>query len=1167
MNRVLRTAVCLIAIAIPNLFGQSDNAQVSGFVRDASRSGVPSAVVALKNEGTGLERRTVANESGYYVIPNVPPGMYTISVEAKGFKTFQKTGNKLDPNMAATINADLEVGAVTETVNVVASAATVQSETATVGKLIESKQIQFMQLNGRNPIFLAALNPGVRSDSSLARFGFGLDSGGFNINGGRTQDVLITYDGAVGIRTRANGTSVGTADADAVQEVQVLTANYNAEYGRSSGGQIRVVTKSGTRAFHGDFYEYFRNSALNANTWTRNHGTPVQASGPDPFRYNQFGYQLNGPIYIPKVFNKDRNRFFFLWGQEWVRQRQGQTVTNAVPSLGMRNGDFSELLNATNQLYGRRIVINDPTTGQPFPNNVIPQNRLSTNGVAFLRAYPEPVAGFAQGKNNYIASRPTLTDQRKDTVSIDVNPTDKHQVRFRHQNFAFVDTSAFRADTDRAPQIIDRPNKTVSLNWVYMMSPTLINEFLATTSVDRVYIAVDTRGGRYQRSAYGINYPYIFPDRKEIFDKIPTIKLSNFTDLDGGPYPSQSTGPIYDFSNNITKIHGNHTFKAGFLFERSGQNDFDQINVQGVPGGTNNQNGQFIFDDSRTGGATTGLAAANAALGLFTTYAEIGVRSYTPYRGQMYEWFVQDSWKATSKLRLELGLRHSIIQPYESLWRNMDVFDPNFYDPSKAAPMDPRTGYVLTGDLQSRYNGIVIPGSGFTDAAKGRIPIADTGQFDFLFRDVGKRYSKTHYKDFQPRVGVAYSVTPKMVVRAGAGRFMTRPGVSDSVFLGGNPPFQPMVSISNGVADNPGGGSNNNFPLSLTSQDPVFPNPTAYAWNAMVERELASSTVLSVGYVGRRGLHLPRERNINQLQPGTLQANPGVNPDFLRPYKGFGVIRVTNNEANSNYNGLQVNLTRRFSQGLSFGVAYTLSKSSDDGSNPRDIIPNAFDARPLWGPSAYDTRNVLVVNWIYELPVFRNPATVAGKVLGGWQVTGVTQFQSGTPFTVGTNEDVAGVGGVGRLDGNHTDGSKRDMQIWNINGDPVLPRGDRQFSNGAGDQNYWFRVRNDDGSPIFVKPAAGTFSTARNRNLVYAPGLQNWNLGLFKSFYVTEKQRVTFRAEAFNWVNHPNVGGENGGRGGGGGNGVDITPTSSTFGKVTSKGGQRTLQLSLRYSF
>src|SRR5256714_11835331 len=227
----------------------------------------------------------------------------------------------------------------------------------------------------------------------------------------------------------------------------------------------------------------------------------------------------------------------------------------------------------------------------------------------------------------------------------------------------------------------------------------------------------------------------------------------------------------------------------------------------------------------------------------------------------MYEWFVQDSWKASSRLRIELGLRHTIIQPYYSLWGNMDVFDIKSYDPAKAAPVDPKTGNVLTNDLQSRFNGIVIPGDGPPAAGKGRVPALDSGQYNFLFRGYGKSYSNIHFKDFQPRVGIAYSLNNKTVVRLGAGRFFTRLGVSDSVFLGGNSPFQPQVSISNGQADNPGGGAATNFPLYITSQDPDFPNPSAYTWNATVQRELTGSTVISVGYVGRKGLHQQRERN------------------------------------------------------------------------------------------------------------------------------------------------------------------------------------------------------------------------------------------------------------------------------------------------------------------
>ncbi len=1131
-------ALCLLSV---QSFAQSDTASISGFVKDQTGSVVPNASVVLKNEATLFERRTTTNETGYYIVTTLPPGFYTLTVEAPGFKKYEKTKNKLDSNISTTVDASLQVGAVTETVEVTASVATVQSETATLGKLVTEEQIKMMQLNGRNPLFLALLKPGV-AGGSLAGFSFTMTTGGLNINGGRTQDNLITHDGAVAVRTRSNGTSIGAVDVDAVQEVQILTTNYGAEYGRGAAGQIRIVTKTGTQNFHGNLYEYFRNSALNANSWSRNRtiGRPDISSTAEPFRYNQYGYNLNGPIYIPRKWNTDKNKAFFAFGQEWAKLHRADTSIITVPTALMKTGNFSELLSPTNSFFGRTTIINDPDTGQPLANNIIPASRTSPNGLGLLRAYPDPIPGFLQGTSNYIQQRGAFQDQRKDSVGVDFNPTEKHQFRFRHLNYTLVDAGAFRGGTDRAPATLTRPNKTVSLNWIWTPSPTVVHELLLTASVDRVYIAVQTEGGRFRRSIYGINYPYIFPDKKEISDKIPTVNLQNFASLDGGPYPSSSTGPIYNLYDNITKIKGNHTLKFGFAFERSGQNDFDQINVSSVPGGTNNQNGQFRFDNTRAGAPTSGLAVANVALGLYSAYAELGVRSFTPYRGQMYEWFAQDSWKVTQKLRLEIGLRHSIIQPYYSLWRNMLVFDPRAYDPSKAVVQDPRTGSVLSGD---QYNGMVIPGDGWPDAAKGRVPISDTGEFNRLFRGYGKSFSDIHRKDFQPRLGIAYSLTPKTVVRSGFGKFMTRLGVSDSVFLGGNPPLQPTVVTANGSVDNPGGAGRASSPFSVTTQDRIFPNPSAYAWNATVEREMPFKTIVEVGYVGRRGLHQQREKDINQMLPGTIQPG-GPNPDFLRPYKGFGVIRSTNNEGSSWYNALQIGATRRFTDGFSYGVAYTYSKTSDDGSAQRDIIPNSYDARNLWGPSGYDHRHILILNWIYQLPFLRGDQTLKGKLLGGWQISGVTQFQTGTPFSVATGDDFAGVGTGG------------GSQFWVVNGDPHLARGDRQFSfGGAADQAFYFRAKNQDGSAIFTQPRTGTFNNQSVRNILYGPGFQNWTAGLFKDFVVTESQRVQFRWELYNWPNHPNW------------SGPSSDPRSATFGKVTAKNFERTMQLSLRYSF
>jgi hypothetical protein len=443
---------------------------------------------------------------------------------------------------------------------------------------------------------------------------------------------------------------------------------------------------------------------------------------------------------------------------------------------------------------------------------------------------------------------------------------------------------------------------------------------------------------------------------------------------------------------------------------------------------------------------------------------------------------------------------------------------------------------------------MVIPGSGFPSSANGRVPEADPAQFDFsrLFRGVSDHYSDIQWGEIQPRLGVAYQLNKKTVVRAGAGRYVTRLGVSDSVFLGGNPPFQPNASVSNGLADNPGAGGAGNIPRVVTTQSLAFKPPESWAWNVTVEREMFWKSIVSVGYVARRGLHLQREANINQPTTAVVAANPGVNINALRPYKGFGSIRQTDNVANSIYNSLQISWNRRYTGGLQFGASYTLSKTMDNGSNQRDVVPNTYDVSSLWGPSEFDARHILVFNYLYDLPIFKNHSSLRGKLLGGWQISGVTQFQTGLPCGVTEAKDYAGVG----LDSNF--GCGTNGQYYVVNGTPKI-------IGTFGSTGQWFDTS------VFAKPAPGTFNTQRVRNLIHQPGFQNWNLGLFKAIPINERFRFQFRAEAFNFINHPNWGGGSGG-------GVSFNPTSSTFGKVTTKGGgvgggERNLQLSLRFDF
>ena len=1142
LRRAAVAALALFVFAISGI-AQSDNSSISGVVKDPSGAVVANAKVTLKNESTAFERQATSNSGGFYTVTNIAPGYYTVTVEAPGFKKSSSSRNKLDAGVPIAVNMELAVGQLTESVTVEASAAQINTESSTVGKTVEQAQIQNLTLNGRNPLFSALLRPGVRG-GALSGFSFGLSSGGFTINGGRSQDSLITIDGAVAIRTRANGTSIGTADADTVQEVQILAANYAAEYGRSSNGQIRMVTRSGQKDFHGSAYEFFRNSQLDANSWIRNRSPLTNFTA--PFRFNQFGYNLSGPIMIPKLFNKQREKLFFLFAQEWVRFRQDQNNGGQrVPTAAMRNGDFSELL-GSNLFYGAPRVINDPTTGAPFPGNIIPANRQSPNGMAFLRTYPAP-NGIFPGNNNFFQVRPAPQNQRKDTVSIDYNPTSNQVIRFRHLNYAFDVANAFAGGFDFAPAALNRPNKTGSLTHVWTLSPTMINEATITGSNDRVTIAVQPQG-RFQRSANNITYPYLFTDRKEIADKIPTVNIPNFGTIDGGPYPASSSGPIYTFSNNLTKIVGNHTLKFGGTFERSGQNDFDQINVAGVPGGTNNQNGRFVFDDVRPGGAVgSGTGITNAALGLFSTYAEIGNRSFTPYRGHMFEFFGQDSWRVNQKLKVEIGFRASWQNGYyKSLWGNMAYFDPKNYDPAQAAVVDRASGNVLSGN---RFNGVRIPGSSFPEAGKGRVPAIDSGLFNNLL-DGGNGYPAPSRMNIMPRIGLAYSVTTKQVIRMGFGGFVARPGVYDSVFLGGNPPFQPSASVTNGNVDQPGGATRAAFPQFFMTIDPAYQVPLSYQWNATYQREVGFGTTLEVGYVGTAANFLARERDLNQLPTGTTfqAANAGANVNFLRPYKGFANINMLEHSGRSTYNGLQIEANRRFAKGLLYSFSYTLSKTMDNNSGPRDGFYDTFNQGLNWGKSANDTRHIAVASVVWELPFF-NGASVNKAVrfiAGGWQVMGVNQWQTGTPFTIGNGDDYLGIGSA-------------NFKPWNLNFQP--DNSARQFSNVTaagnyvGEPNFYFPITNGT-SPLAARPANGTLPN-QNRNSISFnnPGFQNWNLAMSKAFRFMERQAVTFKVEAFNWLNHPNWGG------------ADSNPTSATFGRVTGKSSERNLQLSLRYSF
>ncbi len=1176
----LLCAVWIIALFSVGAFAQSDKGAIGGFVRDASGAVVAGANVRLTNEATGETYQATTDSQGHYTVTNLTAGNYTLSMEVKGFKKYVSTHNTLGANTTLALDVPLTVGAATDEVTVSATAQVLQTESAAVQAEITGKQVMDQELNGRNPIYMGSLVPGLRSGSTLGDFNFAVGGGNpFQINGSRTQDTLVTFDGAPAVRTRGSGAIIGVASVDATEEMQVINTNYQAEYGDAAGGQIRIVTKSGTKDFHGSAYEYLRNSAMNANDWVRNHAATTRHITA-PYVYNNFGFTFGGPVWIPRMgMDRFRNKFFFFVNEDWIRYRHADTQTQAVPTVKMRTGDFSELLStdhvnvdpwfkSVTQLYDPATCtkVGDPNC-QPFNGNIIPSGQLSSNGMAILNAYPAPTPGYLSGTQNWIATAAHPQNQRKQEINVDWIINDSHKLEFRRQNATYNEYQPFDQGSGLTGKYFIRPNQTNVLAWTWTISPTMINEARATLSLDNVYIPVNTALAGFNRSSLGINFPYIFPaSQKAQPAKIPTVSgVDTFYGLSGGPYPSHSDGPIFTASDSLTKVWGSHTFKGGYYLNFQGENDNDQINVSTVPGGASNQNGTFFFSDNHNGlGATTGTAIANLAMGIADSYTEIGQRAQTYWRGLVNEFFVQDSWKINSKLHIDYGIRISILSPYTPAWGNADYFDPASYSANNVVTQDPATGNVILG-TGNPYNGLVIPGySKFpSSAAKhgvlGSEPnstACDGTSCAALFAPNLRKGYVNISNNYQPRLGIAYQLTPKTVVRAGLGNFATRMGLLDNIFPGGNSPFQPTVTVNpssgvNDMVDNPGASLTSGFaaPLLATSLAKNLKSPQRWNWNATVQQQIIWKSMVTLAYVGGRGLYNWRVVDINQPAIGAVAANPGKAVNYLRPYRGYSFIQQEQSNGSSRYNSFQLSWSRPFANGFMVQLAYTLAKSMDNSSNYRDIVPDSQDTTGLWGPSEYDTRNAFVFNFLYALPFFKYQTAPVSKLLGGWQLSGNVQFQSGVPCGIGNNQDYAGVGEWGSF------GCGSEGQFFVMNGRPKLTK---KFAGYPGQTGKWFTTTNPDGSAIFTAPTANTFvHTPGVRDSVYQPGFQNWNLNMKKSFPINERNGFEFKVDAYNFINHPNWAGPN------------LNPTSGSFGQVTSKttSNPRTLQAGLRYWF
>jgi hypothetical protein len=574
---------------------------------------------------------------------------------------------------------------------------------------------------------------------------------------------------------------------------------------------------------------------------------------------------------------------------------------------------------------------------------------------------------------------------------------------------------------------------------------------------------------------------------------------------------------MYTWADNLTwVVHGSHTFKFGINIAKEDNNNNDQ---------TNFLSGQFTFLDSGNP-LSSGVALANMALGNFDTYIEATYAQYTLGRSTAIEGYAQDSWKATPRLSLEYGLRFSYYQPWYAVWNDLANFDSAYYDLKNLPVMNPQTGVIISGNP---FNGVVLPGDGYPDSAKGRAYGLFVPGSQALFHGLPRSLCNCQTNAFAPRLGLAYRIADKTVLRLGGGVFDNRQFMDTNTLIK-NPPNTLKSTVTYGSIDNPGSalspGQSYLFTLTALGWDTKI--PTAYTYSLSVQRQLPVSTLLDIAYVGKTANHLPVVINANQLPLGSTFAHSGVNAGYLRPWFGLGDFQEREFMARSNYNSLQVSLQRRFRSGFEFDLAYTLSKSTDDTTSPYNAYNLVLSSK---GVSSFDRTHVLNINYMYELPFFRNVSTGwKRQLLGGWQISGVTFRRSGNPLSVADSTDMAGVG----LPNTGT-------QRWNLVGSTAA-------TGPTGINKLWFNPA------AFAVPENGTWGNS-GYDVLRGPGFWNSDLALFKQFRMKERLSGQLRFEAYDFLNHPILGDP------------ATNPRSGSFGVITSKSDNRTLQLGLKFLF
>ena len=1082
-------------------WGQVERAVVAGTVTDPSGGAVPNVAVSIVNTGTNAETKTATDERGFYTSSPLWPGTYRISLQAAGFNAWRREV-RLDVNQRAQVDVGLTVGEVTESVVVKGDTVLLETQSATIANVRTESAIRNLPLNGRNFIQLTWLAPGVQpgNTSNISNGARGNQSA--SVNGARGSSNSFLIDGIYDKENSVNGNAYLPAP-DAIEEFKIQTSVTDAQFGHEGGGVINIVIKSGTNSVHGSLFEFLRNSALDAKNVFDSAAKPIP-----PFRLNQFGGTLGGPVVIPHIYNGHDKTFFFV-DYQGSRQRKSASNVTTVPTAAMRAGDFSSI---SNTIFDPLTIHADPAdpTGKnlirdAFPGNRMPASRLNAVSQAAASLYPLPTL---PGTVNNITTNPAVPfDVNQGDARIDqrFGPKDSIFGRYSLQDDTRTTPGYFPAPAVGAgpgnPGSAGDRAQQVAFGWTHLLSATTLNEVRAGFTRLAQVTAPLTQGTNL---ATQLGIPGV--DVSPVLSAMTNILISSYAGLgEGGSVPLVKINNNYQFTDTVMVTRGKHSIRFGGEIVRREINTFDCPN----PLGSFSFNGQFTNRGIGVSTSGTGNAMAEFLLGAPGSVTYTIMNGLTGDRRTELGFFAQDDIRLTSRLTINLGLRY-------------DLYTPNVEVANRMANFVPALGDIFAA------------GSSQVHGSRATV--------------------ETDYNNFAPRVGFAFRPESKTVIRSGYGIFYASEDVGGDPRLAGNPPFvgnpQFSADYSNfAAARKISDGLPAARPTTVASQAPGLHNPIRYRpydsrtpyvqqWNFNVQRELPGNMVATLGYVGSKGSKLALFFDLNQAAPGPAQV------DTRRPWPNFGDYGSdVGYFANSSYQSFQASVEKKFSRGLTLLTNFTWGHSIDDASQPTASsgIQNSNNFEAERGNSDFDMRRRFVASWSYELPFGRgkpllhSAGAVAQAVAGGWQLNAIQYVNSGLPFTPTV------VSSQNTLNGS---GTQRPNRI-----------GTGTLSSGQ-NPSHWFD------QTAFTVPAPYTFGNS-GRNILFGPGQVNSDVSLFKNFtFGKETRYLQFRAETFNAFNTPqfnnpnvNIGDPSVGR---------ITSAGATN---TFVGANRQIQFSLKLYF